>query len=430
VLNSKIKSIEAKEILDSRKIPTIETKILTDFGVFYASVPSGTSRGKFEAVEIRNKDGKGVKKAIENIEKIIAPALENEDPTDQKRIDEILINLDGTKNKSRLGVNAILPVSIVMCRAGATAKKVPLYTHISQIAENSLPRTIRARRGLVRGSLPILPSPSLLLIEGGKHAENQLNLQEFMIVPEGESFEEKFRKGKEVYRNLGLILEKEYGKKSTRAGLEGAFTVPSLKRTKEAMDLITKVIRESGQENQIKIAIDSAASSFFNGEKYDFEGEKLTREELSDFYSGLCEKYPIISIEDPFAEEDWKGWAMLNCKMQTANCKLLIIGDDLTVTNPERIREAKKKKACNAVIIKPNQIGTVTETIEAAKLAKSYGWKLVVSHRSGETIDDFIADLAVGLGADFIKSGAPAPKERMVKYGRLLEIEEEIHLAS
>lgn len=368
---SKIKTIRARRIFDSRKNYTLEVELTTDLGRFLASIPSGTSKGRYEAVE------KKAETAIKNVNKIIAPKLIGKNPVRQKEIDEFLIKLDGTKNKSHLGANAILAVSVAVLRAGAKAQKMPLWKWISKIAKTK----------------PLLPNPSVLFFEGGLHGTASLDIQEFMAVFPAKSFREKLTAAKTVFRKLGENLTKKYG-------LEGAFS-PNLK-TKEALDLLTKV----GKNKKIKIILDAAAS---------YSRIKKTPE----YYLDLAEKYPILGIEDPFSQDDWGNWKRLNSK-------LLIIGDDLTVTNPERIKEAHKRKACNAVIIKPNQIGTVSETIQAAKLAKSFGWKTMVSHRSGETMDDFIADLAVGLGADFIKAGAPLPKERMAKYRRLLKIEKEI----
>jgi enolase len=398
--NSKIKSIKAREILDSRRIPTVEVDLMTNQGVFRVSVPSGTSTGKYEAVELPPKI------AIENVNKIIGPKLTGKDLTQQKKIDEFLIKLDGTKNKHHLGANAILGVSMAVCRAGAKAKKMPLWKWIAKIAKTQ----------------PKLPTPCLLYIEGGLHGpKDGLTLQEFMAVFPGKSFGEELKAAIKIYKQLGKNLRKKYGKKGIILGLEGAFT-PLLKKTEEALDLLMKV----GGEKKIKIILDAAASTFFKKGKYYLEEKKLNRRELLDFYLKLFQKYPILAIEDPFSEEDWQGWQTLNSKFEIRNSKLLIIGDDLTVTNPSRIKLAYRRKACNGIILKPNQIGTVTEAIKAAKLAKSFGWKIVVSHRSGETRDDFIADLAVGIGADFIKAGAPSKKERMRKYNRLLKIEEEI----
>lgn len=388
---SSIEKIKAREILDSRRKKTIEVELKTNDGKFLASVPSGTSKGKYEAV------AKKARIAVKNVNKIIAPKLEGSDSSQQKKIDEILMKLDGTKNKSYLGANAILAVSLAICRAGARAKKMPLWKWISEIG----------------GTKPSLPTPYVLFIEGGLHGQG-LDFQEFMGFIGKGSFKNKFRTGVKIYHNLGKILKKKYGKVAAKLGLEGAF-VPPIKKTEEALDLLV----EATQKNKTRIILDAAASSFFRKGKYYFEKKKLNRKEFSNFYLEICQKYPIIAIEDPFSEKDWQGWKMLRSKV-------LRIADDLTVTNPERIKLAYQRKACDAVILKPNQIGTVSEVIKAAKLAKKYGWKTIVSHRSGETKDNFIADLSVGLGADFIKAGAPSKIERMVKYKRLLKIEKEL----
>lgn len=411
--NSKIKKILGKEILDSKGMPTVEVKLETDLGKFSASVPSGASKGKYEAVELRDGGkryhGMGVLKAVKNINKIIAPKLIGKNPLKQKEIDNFLLKLDGTKQKSKLGGNSILAVSIAVLRAGAKAQKMPLWRWISLLSKTK----------------PNLPTPAVLCIEGGLHGKGNLDVQEFMVAPNARTFKERFETGKEIYQILGRILSKKYGKSASKTGLEGAF-LPPLKNTEEVLSLIAGLLREKAYKN-VKIFLDVASSSFFTNGKYHFEKRVLDKEELLSFYLELYEKYPIGAIEDPFSQDDWEGWRRLNVKCKVKNEKLLIIGDDLLATNPKRIKIAKAKNACNAAVIKPNQIGTVSETIEAAKLAKSFGWKIVVSHRSGETSDDFIADLAVGIGADFIKSGAPFPKERMAKYNRLLEIEEELH---
>jgi enolase len=404
---SKIKSVKAREILDSRRKPTLEVELQTSLGKFLASVPSGTSRGKYEAAELAPKI------AIKNVNKIIGPKLRGKDSIQQKEIDQFLIKLDGTKNKSHLGTNAILGVSMAVCRAGAKAKNLPLWQWISKIARVK----------------PSLPTPCLLFIEGGLHGKGNLDIQEFMVFIKENSFKEKFKRARENFQSLGKILTKKYPVVAKKLGLEGAFT-PPLKDTKTALNLLI----EAAKKKPIKIILDAAASTFFKKGKYYFEKKKLNKDELLDFYLELSKIYPIAAIEDPFAENDWQGWKKLKSKIKKEQVprqreqksKILLIGDDLTVTNPERIRMAYRKKACNAVILKPNQIGTVTETIMAAKLAKSFGWKTIVSHRSGETMDSFIADLAVGIGADFIKAGAPTQKERMAKYNRLLEIEEEL----
>ncbi len=398
----KIKSIKAREISDSRGNPTVMIELTTDKGVFFASVPSGASTGKYEAVELRDEDGKGVKKAIRNVETIIAPALEKEDLDDQGRIDRILIQLDGTKNKSRLGANAILPVSIAVCRAIAAARNIPLYEYISEIFG-------------IGDSQIVLPKPSFNMIEGGKHSESGLVFQEFMVISQSASFENNLEIGKEIYKRLKDILEKKFKKISL--SFEGAFSAPM-----NIEETLRSILEASVGEN-IKIAIDAAASSFYQDDGYDFEKGRISREELIKFYQDFVARYPVISIEDPFSEEDFDGFEKLNEKI---GGNITIFGDDLTVSNIERIKIAEEKKACNGLILKPNQIGTVTETLEAAKLAKSFGWKIMVSNRGGETEDDFIADLAAGISADFIKSGSPSQKERMVKYNRLSRIEKEI----
>ena len=405
-----IDSIKAREILDSRGNPTVEVELETNLGVFLASVPSGVSKGKYEAVELRDREkryhGMGVLKAVRNINEIIGPKLKGKDPTKQKEIDEFLIKLDGTKNKSRLGANAILAVSITVCRAGAATKNAPLWKYVSQLA----------------GRRPILPTPCFLLMEGGLHGGGDLDVQEFMMVPATNSFKENLRIGTEIYHTLGEILNKKYGKAATNVGCEGGFT-PPLKKTVEALNLIMEAIKKAGYKNKAKIILDVAASSFYQGGKYYFEEERLNSQELLNFYLTLFKKYPIFAIEDPFAEEDWEGFQEITKKF----CKkIIIVGDDLLVTNLERIKKAINKKAANGLILKPNQIGTVSETIEAAKYAMKNGWRVIVSHRGGETSDSFIADLAVGLGCGWIKAGAPTRGERIAKYNRLLKIEEEL----
>jgi enolase len=408
-----IKSIKAREILNSRGEPTVEAEVKTEEGIFRASTPSGTSRGKYEAVELKDGGnrffGRGVLRAVKNIKEIIGPKLKGQDVTNQKKIDEILIELDNTKDKSKIGANAILAVSVACLRAGAVAKKIPLYSYISQIC-----------RGWASVALPMA---CFNILNGGVHAGNDLDIQEFMIIPQMESFKENLKIGVEIYQEFKKILEKRFGKSAVNLGDEGGFA-PPLNKTKDALDLIMEAIKSAGYVEEVKIGLDCAASEFFKNGKYLLEGEKFGSEELLNFYQYLVKKYPILFFEDPFEQDDWQGWQKLISNFQFLIPKPLVIGDDLTVTNPQRIKQAYKKKACNAVIIKPNQIGTVTETIKAAKLAKEFEWKIIVSHRSGDTCDDFIADLAVGISADFIKSGAPARGERVAKYNRLLRIEE------
>jgi len=405
---SKIKNLKAREILDSKGDPTVEVELKTESGNFTASVPAGVSKGKYEAVELRDGgaryQGKGVLAAVRNVNEVIAPKLIGKDAVKQKEIDELMIEIDGTKNKSKLGANAILAVSIAICKAGAVEK--PLWKWISELSKRK----------------PTLPSPFILCIEGGLHGSDALDIQEFMVVSQADSFGDKFHAATEIHHALWQILEKNYGELGTKIGLEGAF-IPPLKKTKEALNLLIEAISKAGHENKIRIVLDVASSSFFRNGKYSFEGKILNREELSEFYLNLYQEYPILAIEDPFAEDDWEGWKML---MSNIKNHLLIIGDDLTATNQKRFKKAREEKCINAVIIKPNQIGTVTETIAAVCLAKKFDWKVVISHRGGDTLDDFIADLVVGSGADFIKSGAPTKEERMAKYNRLLKIEEEL----
>ncbi len=421
--NSKIQKIKAREILDSRGNPTIEVDLITNQGLFQASVPSGVSKGKYEAVE------KKAKIAVNNVNKIIAPKLKGKVPAKQKEIDNLIIKLDGTKNKSKLGANAILAVSMACCRAGAAAKNIPLYQYIREIGN------LRLKSKKISSSPPSLsrsvignfkiPAPSVLLIEGGAHAGNELDFQEFMIVPKIKSFKESLRVASEIYHQLKTLIKQKYIDLAINVGDEGGFA-PPVRVPEEALNLILKAAKNLNYQNKIKIILDIAASQFSIDEKYKMKFGVFTSEGLLRYYSDLIQKYPILGLEDPFSEEDWEGWRKFKSKVKSQKSKVLIIGDDLTVTNPNRIKLAYKEKTCNAIILKPNQIGTITEAIEAGRLAKSYGWKVMVSHRSGDTGDDFISDLAVGLGADFIKAGAPARGERVAKYNRLLRIEEEL----
>jgi len=422
--NSKIHSIKAREILDSRGNPTVEVDLETNLGIFRASVPSGASRGKYEAVELRDGGkryhGMGVLKAVRNVNEIITPKLKGKDVTRQKEIDELLIKLDGTENKSKLGANAICSVSMAVCRTGATTNNLPLYKYISQVYQRD-PAALS------------LPLPCFNIINGGVHAGNELDFQEFMISPQQKTFSRNLQIASEIYHQLKEIIKQKYIDLGINVGDEGGFA-PPVRVPEEALNLILEAAKNLGYQNKIKIILDVAASQFYAKGTYKTRIGAFSREGLLKYYSDLIQKYPILALEDPFAEDDFEGWELLmlniNKRINKRNSKLLIIGDDLLATNPKRIKLAEEKKACNAVIIKMNQIGTITETIEAAKLAKSYGWKIIVSHRSGETCDDFVADLAVGIGADFIKTGAPARGERVAKYNRLLRIEEEIRSAS
>ena len=414
--NAKIKSIKAREILDSRGYPTVEVDLETELGLFRASVPAGTSKGKYEAVELRDGGerylGLGVSKAVKNVNKIIAPKLKGKDAVQQKEIDDLMRQLDGTKNKSKLGANAILGVSIAVLRAGAASQNLPLWQRISKIAETE----------------PALPTPCLLYIEGGLHGRGDLDTQEFMGFCQADSFREQLRIGTEIYHTLREILRKKFNKSATNVGLEGGFT-PPVQETSDALDLIMQAAKKAGK-NKIKIILDVAASTFFRDDKYYFEGEILNRKDLLDFYSKLCQKYPITALEDPFSQDDWQGFQeitkKLGQKVLPAGRQVNIIGDDLLVTNIYRMAKAEQNRACNGLILKPNQIGTVTETLEAAKYALENNWQVFIKHRSGETSDTFISDLAVGLGTGWLMAGAPARGERITKYNRLLRIEEEM----
>ena len=413
MVKNKIKSIKAREILDSRGNPTLEVEVQTPSGVFLASVPSGASKGKHEALELRDNEerygGKGVLRAVENINKKIAPLLIGRESTKQEEIDQLMINLDGTKKKEKLGANAICGVSLAACRAGAAGSNLSPWSYINKIFN-------------FKFALYDLPKPCFNLINGGAHAGNDLDFQEFMVVPQENYFSENLRVAAETYHSLKEIIFKKYGKGATNLGDEGGFA-PPLKAPEEAIELVMAAAQKLNYK--IKIIIDVAASQFFKAGKYKTYKGVFKGDVLADYYFDLIKKYPILGLEDPFAEDDWESWTIFKSKIKSKKSKILIIGDDLLVTNPERIKLAEKKEAVNAMILKINQIGTVWEALEAARLAKEFGFKTVVSHRSGETNDDFISDFALGIGADFIKSGAPARGERLAKYNRLLKIEKE-----
>uniref|UniRef100_A0A7V3ZZ20 Enolase n=1 Tax=candidate division WOR-3 bacterium TaxID=2052148 RepID=A0A7V3ZZ20_UNCW3 len=407
---AKIEIIKGREILDSRGNPTVQVECILDDGtVGKAMVPSGASTGTREALELRDSEkrygGKGVKKAVENVNKIIAPQLIGKSPFDQAEIDYLLINLDGTENKSKLGANAILGVSMAVMRAAANSLGIPLYRYIGGINARTL------------------PVPFMNVINGGVHADNPLDIQEFMIVPAGApTFAEALRYGAEVFHTLKKIL-KSRGQ-VTSVGDEGGFA-PQIKTAKEAIETLLEAIETAGYKagKDIYLALDSAASEFYENGKYNFEGAQLTTEEMIAYYEKLVSEYPIISLEDPLAEEDWEGWKKLTEKLGT---RVQLVGDDIFVTNPGILRMGIREKIANSVLIKLNQIGTVTETIETMNLAYTAGYTTVVSHRSGETEDTTIADLAVGMNTGMIKTGSLSRSERIAKYNRLLEIEEEL----
>jgi len=405
-----IQEIKARQILDSRGNPTVEVEMKTQKYRAIASVPSGASTGTYEAVELRDNEkaygGKGVRKAVENVNKILAPKLIGMELSDQRKIDNIMNELDGTKNKSQLGANAILGCSMAYARLSATCENIPLYEYI----------------GKTFGFEPkILPIPAMNVINGGKHAGNALDIQEHMILPVGaKSFAEALRMGAEVYHILKERILKRYGKSAINVGDEGGYA-PPLNETKEAFELIAEAIEEAGYVQEVKPAFDAAASEFYDGERYKINERFYSSEELVDFYGELIDTYGIISAEDPFAEEDWDGFVLFTKKFGN---KIQIVGDDLFVTNIERLKKGIELGACNCLLLKVNQIGTVSEAVDAASLAFKNNYGVMVSHRSGETCDSFIADLVVGINAGQIKSGAPARGERVVKYNRLLQIEE------
>ncbi|MFO8090558.1 MAG: phosphopyruvate hydratase [Desulfatiglandaceae bacterium] len=410
----RIETIVAREILDSRGNPTIEVEVgLTDGSNGRAAVPSGASTGKYEAVELRDaaKDrynGKGVEKAVDNVTGVIAPELEGMDPTDQRLIDRTLIEIDGTKNKSKLGANAILGVSMAVARAAAAMFFMPLYRYIGGT---------QACR---------LPVPMMNILNGGLHAANNVDMQEFMIMPVGgSSFREALRMGAEVFHGLAAVLkEKGY---STAVGDEGGFA-PNLENNEQALEMVIAGIERAGYSpgKDLMIALDPASSSFFSKGKYIFsKSDKSSRsgDEMIEFYADWISRFPIVSIEDGLAENDWKSWSAMTSRLGD---RLQIVGDDLFVTNTERIARGIKEKAANAVLIKLNQIGTLSETLDAVAMAQRAGWNAVISHRSGETEDTFIADLAVATGAGQIKTGSLCRSERVCKYNQLLRIEEEL----
>jgi len=416
---SSISSIKAREVIDSRGNPTVEVDVTTTDGMFRASVPSGASTGIHEAVELRDGGsrykGKGVLKAVANTNDILGPALKGMDPTKQGEIDAIMLNLDGTSNKGKLGANAILGVSLAVSKAGAAAKKVPLFQHYGDLAGNSD---------------FTLPVPSFNVINGGSHAGNRLAFQEFMILPVGaKSFTESMIMGCETYATLKSVIKKKYGQDACNVGDEGGFA-PSIQSNYEGVELLMQAIKQAGYEKEVKIGMDVAASEFqLKDGKYDLDFKTANNDgsltysgtALGDIYKDLVSKYPIISIEDPFEQDDWANYTSFTADVGK---DVQVVGDDLLVTNSSRIQQAAGLKACNALLLKVNQIGSVTESIDAVKLSKQNGWGVMTSHRSGETEDNYIADLAVGLCTGQIKTGAPCRSERLAKYNQLLRIEE------
>lgn len=428
----KINDIQAREILDSRGNPTVEVELTLSGGVSaVAAVPSGASTGTFEALELRDGDekrygGLGVLKAVENVNSKIKEALIGKDASKQFELDEIMLELDGTENKSNLGANAILGVSLAACRAVAKAKNIPLYQYLNEISGLNVE--------------PKLPVPMFNVLNGGKHSDSGLSIQEFKVIPTGiKTFAEQLRTGSEVFHALKKILEAS--NHSSGVGDEGGFS-PKLESNKQALEMINQAITKCGYElgTQVNLGVDAAASSFYDEEEKHYifkpEGVLLERDQLINIYREWIDKYHIVSIEDGLTEDDWEGWAQMTEKIakkpilpgipKEVMSENILVGDDLLVTNVKRVQKAIEKRACNAVLIKVNQIGSLSETLNCIKLAKQNNMKIMISHRSGETTDDFIADLAVGTAAEFIKSGSLSRGERLCKYNRLMKIESEL----
>ena len=412
---AKIERIRALEVLDSRGNPTVSVEVnLENEIIGMAMVPSGASTGEHEVLELRDGDearylGKGVLTAVKNVNTLIAPELLGMEATDQAAVDRKMIELDGTENKSRLGANSILGVSMAVCKAAAKSEKLPLYKYLGESDKF------------------VMPVPMMNILNGGQHADNNMDIQEFMIFPAGaESFSEALRMGVETFH----YLKKELSSRGlvTAVGDEGGFA-PNLPSNEAAIELILEAAEKSGYTigEELFLAIDAAATSFYNAEKdryyLESDGRELNSEEMIEYYDELLNKYPILSVEDGLQENDWDGWALMNKKLGD---KVQIVGDDLLVTNPDKLRKAIEEKSCNSILIKLNQIGTVTETMETIKIAKENNFSYVISHRSGETEDTFIADLAVATSSGQIKTGSASRSDRIAKYNRLLKIEDEL----
>lgn len=421
-----ITNIEAAQRLDSRGKPTVQVSLSTDKGIFRALVPSGASKGAYEALELRDGDdsvyqGNGVLKAVQIVNEILGPAIISRKfdvGKDLANIDALMRQMDGTSDKSKLGANAILGISMACARAGAAEQDVPLYEFL--------------RRQFGSHKPYIMPVPFFNVLNGGVHSGNLMAFQEFMIAPVGAtSLTHAVQMGSEVYQTLKTVIKTQFGGAAIGIGDEGGFA-PPISKPHEALDLLVTSIDKCGYTGKVKIGIDPASGEFFKSDFYNlgFKEEdtaasetRLNALELSDLYRDLLERYPIVLLEDPFAEDDWAAWTAFN-----KTCQIELVGDDLLATNADRIRMAEEKKACNSLLLKINQIGTITEAMEAAKLAFSLGWSVFVSHRSGETTDDFIADLTVALGTGHLKSGSPCRGERVAKYNRLMDIEAELEV--
>lgn len=422
--NMTIQKVLAREILDSRGNPTVEVEVTTDKGVFRSAVPSGASTGVHEACELRDEDkgrycAKGCLQAVKNVNEVLGPALVGKDETKQEELDKLMCDLDGTKNKSKLGANAILGCSMAISKAAAARLGVPLYQYIAKLAGTKELR---------------LPVPCFNVINGGKHAGNVLPFQEFMIAPvKATSFRDALRMGAEVYHSLKTIIKKKYGQDAVNVGDEGGFA-PPIKHIDEPLPILMEAIEKAGHKGKFAICMDCAASEAYDAEKKMYnltfknpEPTYVTGAKLQETYVKWASEYPIKSIEDPFNEDNFDEFAAITKALAG---KAQIVGDDLTVTNVERVKMAIDKKACNSLLLKINQIGTISESIAASKLCMANGWSVMVSHRSGETEDTYIADLSVGLGTGQIKTGAPCRGERTAKLNQLLRIEEELAASS
>ncbi|PIO02853.1 phosphopyruvate hydratase [Candidatus Micrarchaeota archaeon CG_4_10_14_0_2_um_filter_55_9] len=396
----------ARELLDSRGNPTVECELQTNKGVFRAMVPSGASTGTHEALELRDGGnryhGQGVQKAVKNVNDVLAPLVLGKEP--RQALDQKLLQADGTPNKRRLGANAILSISMAISRAAAADQEKTLYEYVSRLS----------------GRKPSMPAIAANVVNGGMHAGNALKIQEYLIIPKGaSSFTDGARMVSETYHELKKILKEKYGPEAINVGDEGGFA-PPLSDNCEPFELISQAIEECGYAKKIFFGLDAAATNFYEKNKYVLDKEYSGRE-LVDYYLGLAKTYPILWVEDPFAEDDFESFAAL-----TSKAKFAVVGDDLVVTNPKRIKTAIQKKACNCLLVKLNQIGTVSEAINAVKTARSAGWTTMVSHRSGETEDAFLADFAVGVGSEYVKIGAPARSDRTAKYNQLMRLEEQL----
>jgi enolase len=417
--------------MDSRGNPTVEADVITSDGqTFRAAVPSGASTGVYEALELRDKDasrflGKGCLKAVDNVHKLLVPGLVGMNVADQTAIDKKMVEeIDGTQNewgwcKSKVGANAILAVSLATARAGAHSQGIPLYKHLAQLAGKPTDKFIT-------------PVPSLNIINGGAHAGNNLEIQEFMILPTGaNSFKEAIQIGCEVYHCLAKLLKSKFGQSAANVGDEGGFGAPQIRDENHTLEIILEALEKSGHARKVEIGLDAAASEFYDAKANTYNMSQksgkndriMTPDQLVDLYANMAEKYPIVSIEDPFDQDDFATYTKMNARMGD---KVQIVGDDLLVTNPKRVQAGIDQKMCNALLLKVNQIGSITESIEASNMSQKAGWGVMVSHRSGETEDSFIGDLVVGLGTGEIKSGAPCRSDRLAKYNQILRIEEEL----